>query len=241
MDWILGLAMLVAFAPVFLAMDLVLKNYTYPRVENPFFKDSTIFGLFAVGIVEGAVCAFATIFFQLMESQLAIIYMILMALVELMAMIVVMNLKRFRGKSDSIFYGYGLGLGMAAGTAMGFTYVIANQMEGFSVEYAAVFLYIILLSVGFTLIYGACGCNIGEGIARHLPMQFLLQAAIPLVAFNMLFAVMWTSSAFMFYILLIAMVAIGAFYFRKCLLINLPQIVREVLWMNGEKRDDIPK
>jgi len=241
MDWILGIAMLVAFAPVFLAMDTVLKNYTYPRVENPFFKDSAFFGLFAVGIVEGAVCAFAIIFFKLLESQMAIIFMILMALIELMAIIVVMNLKRFRGKSDSIFYGYGMGLGMAAGMAMGFTYVIANNMQGFSAEYIPVFIYIVLLSVSFTLIYGACGCNIGEGIARHLPMQFLLQAAIPLVAFNMLFAVMWTSSSFMFYLLLIAMVVVGAFYFYKCLLVNLPQIVREVLWMNGEKRDDIPK
>ncbi len=241
MDWILGLAMLVAFAPVFIAMDVVLKNYTYPRVDQPFFKDSSFFGLFAVGIVEGAVIAFAIIWFNLMETSISIVYMIMMALIQLMAMIVVMNLKRFRGKSDSIFYGYGLGLGMAAGMAMGFTYVISVQITAETVDYAAIFAYIILLSTSMTLMYSACGCNVGEGIARHLPMQYMLQAAIPLVAYNMLFAVLWTSTGFMFYVLLIAMIVLGAFYFYKCLLINLPRIVREVLKMNGEKRDDIPK
>ena len=240
MDWILGVAMLVAFAPVFLAMDLVLKNYTYPRVENPFFKDSTFFGLFAVGIVEGAVMAFVIIYFQFMESPIGIIYMILMALLELMAMVVVLNPRRFRGNSDSIFYGYGIGLGMAAGMALGFTYVIANQINSETVDYVGIFLYIVLLSTSMTFIYGASGTNIGEGIARHLPMQFVLQAAIPLAAYNMLFAVMWTSTGFMFYLLLIAMTILGFFYFYKCLLINLPAIVREVLKMNGVKRDDIP-
>jgi len=242
MDWILGIAMLVGFAPMFLAMDLVTKNYTYPRVDNPFFKDTTFFGMLVVGIIEGAVIFFAIRTFYLLEDPLAIFYMALIGIIELMAMVVVMNLKRFRGKSDSIFYGYSLGLGMAAGLAAGFTYSICVAAEAVgSVDWPPVIVYIVLLSISLTLIFGSCGTNVGEGIARHIPMQYVMQAAIPLVAFNMLFAALWTSSGIMFYVLLLAMVALGAFYFHKCLLVNLPAIVREVLKMNGEKRDDIPK
>jgi len=102
--------------------------------------------------------------------------------------------------------------------------------------------YIILLSVSMTFIFGSSGTNIGEGIARHLPMQFVLQAAVPLVAYNMLFGALWMdTNLIMFYALLIAMVAVGAFFFYRNLMVNLPAIIREVLKMNGERRDDIPK
>ncbi|MBO4356867.1 MAG: hypothetical protein J5813_01690 [Candidatus Methanomethylophilaceae archaeon] len=244
MDWTFGIALLIGFAPVFIMMDMVLKNYTYPRVENPFFQDKSFFGLFTVGIVLGVVMYILIRVFALLDSPLAILYMIIMAVIQIMGMMVVMNLRRFRGKSDSIFYGYGVGLGMAGGMATGFAYtlcMLATSTEGEVVDLPAIAFYIISLSVSLTLILGACGTNVGEGIARHIPMQFVMQAAIPLIAYNMLLAVMWSSEGIMFYILPIAMILLGAFYFRKCLFINLPTIVREVLKMNGQKRDDIPK
>jgi len=244
MDWTFGIALLVGFAPMFILMDRVMKNYTYPRVETPFFKDSTFFIMMTVGIFEGVFIFFAIRMLGLLESPLAIIYMVAVALIELMAMVVVMNLKRFRGKSDSIFYGYALGLGMAAGMASGFAYVLcmlAQNPDTPLEDPIPVAIYVICLSISLNLILGSCGTNVGEGIARHLPMQFMLQGAIPLVAYNMLFAVAWTANIVMLYILLIVMVLLGAFYFYKCLFRNLPAIIREVLKMNGEKRDDIPK
>jgi hypothetical protein len=243
MDWTFGIALLVGFAPVFVMMDVIMKNYTYPRVETPFFKDSTFFMMLVVGILEGAALMIVTQFFGLLDSPFAILYMVIMALIELMAMVVVMNLKRFRGKSDSIFYGYGLGLGMAGGMASGFAYMICMAaLNNTVVDYPAVATYIILLSVSMTFIFGSSGTNIGEGIARHLPMQFVLQAAVPLVAYNMLFGALWMdTNLIMFYALLIAMVAVGAFFFYRNLMVNLPAIIREVLKMNGERRDDIPK
>lgn len=244
MDWTFGIALMIGFAPVFLMMDLVLKNYTYPRVENPFFKDSTFFGMFTVGIIEGAVLAYAIWVLGIMDSPFAIIYMILMASVELMAMVVVMNLRRFRGNSDSIFYGYGLGLGMAGGMATGLVYLIlmtTNASEGELNFDASMVFNSVMLSVSMTLIFGSSGTNIGEGIARHIPMQFVLQAAIPLIAYNMLFAALPSSGGIVYIALLIVMVALGALFFYRNLLVKLPAIIREVLKMNGQKRDDIPK
>jgi len=244
MDWTFGIALLIGFAPVFILMDIILKNYTYPRVENPFFKDTSFFGLFTVGIIEGAIVAFAIGMLHLLDSPFAVIYMILMALVELMAMVVVMNLKRFRGKSDSIFYGYGIGLGMAGGMATGFSYLLmvgASENPDVIVLDASMIVNAVLLSVAMALMFGSSGTNIGEGIARHLPMQFVMQAAIPLVAFNMLFAVLPVCSGFVYILVLLVMVVLGGFFFYRNLFVNLPKIVREVLKMNGVKRDDIPK
>ena len=243
MDWTFGIALLVGFAPVFLLMDMVLKNYTLPRVDRPFFRDTTFFGMFTVGIIEGAVIAFAINILGLLDSSMALIYMVLMAFVELMAMIVVMNLRRFRGKSDSIFYGYGLGLGVAGGMATGFAYLMmmAGSVDaGFPVDWTSV-IFALIMSIGMAMIFGSSGCIIGEGIARHLPMQFMMQAAIPLIAFNMVFSVLPGAAGVIYIAALIAMVIIGLIFFRRNLMMNLPAIVREVLKMNGEKRDDIPK
>lgn len=243
MDWILGIALLAGFGPALILMDLILKNYTYPRVENPFFKDSTLFGMFTVGIVEGAVLFFAIAALGLLSSTLGILYMILMSIVELMAMLLVMNLKRFRGKSDSIFYGYSLGLGLAASMSAGFVYQICVNAVTFEVvDYPMLVFYSASIAISLSLIFGACGTNIGEGIARHIPVQFMYQAAIPLVAYNMLLAASFLyTEGLMYILLLLALLLVGAFYFRRCLFINLPMIVREVLKMNGVKRDDIPK
>lgn len=245
MDWTFGIALLVGFAPMFLLMDIVLKNYTYPRVENPFFKDSTFFIMMTVGIFEGVFLFFGMRILGVLGTPVSIIFMIIVALIELMAMVVVMNLKRFRGKSDSIFYGYGLGLGMAAGMAAGFAYILcmaAQNPDTPLVDPIPVAIEVICLSISLNLMLGACGTNVGEGIARHLPIQFVLQGAIPLAAFNMLMAVVFfTDNLFMMFVVLIAMVLLGAYYFRKCLFQNLPAIIREVLKMNGVKRDDIPE
>ena len=244
MDWTFGIALLIGFVPVFIMMDTVMKNYTYPRVENPFFKDTTFFGLFTVGIVEGALIAVMINFFGLLESPLAIMFMIMVAFIELMAMVVVLNLKRFRGKSDSIFYGYGLGLGMAGGMASGFVYLILMTAQASEGEFgfdATTAVISVILSFAMTLIFGSSGTNIGEGIARHIPMQFVMQAAIPLVAFNMIFAILPSTGGIVYIAALIFMLGIGAFFFYRNLMVNLPAIIREVLKMNGEKRDDIPK
>lgn len=244
MDWTFGIALLIGFAPVFVMMDTVLKNYTYPRVETPFFKDTAFFGLFTVGIIEGAVIAFAINVLGLLDSPFSIVYMVMIALVELMAIVVVMNLRRFRGKSDSIFYGYGMGLGMAGGMATGFVYLLlmtTNASDGSLSLDATNIVIAVILSTAMTLIFGSSGTNIGEGIARHVPMQFVMQAAIPLVAFNMIFAILPSTGGAVYIIALLAMLAIGALFFYRNVMVSLPRIVREVLKMNGERREDIPK
>ena len=53
MDYAIYIAGIGIFAPALLMLYYTLKKYTYPAVEDPFFKDSTMFTLFAVGLIEG--------------------------------------------------------------------------------------------------------------------------------------------------------------------------------------------
>lgn len=237
MDMIFGLAMVLGIGPALILMYLGVRNYTYPRVEQPFFSDPRFFMLLVVGMIAGSVLFFAL---RVLGFTTNVVYMVLMAVIEVMAMIVVMNLKRFRGQSDSIFYGYALGLGMSCGLSTGIVFVVASTIETIDASVAV----IVLMSVSFSLMLGAVGTTVGEGIARHRVMEFALQAAIPAIIFNILLWVLFQNPedyGILYYVCLVVMVAVSAYMFYRTMYQRLPQIVREVLKMEGKKRDDIPK
>ena len=237
MDMIFGLAMVLGIGPALILMYLGVRNYTYPRVEQPFFSDPRFFMLLVVGMIAGSVLFFAL---RVLGFTTNVVYMVLMAVIEVMAMVVVMNLKRFRGQSDSIFYGYALGLGMSCGLSTGIVFVVASTIETIDASVAV----IVLMSASFSLMLGAVGTTVGEGIARHRVMEFALQAAIPAIIFNILLWVLFQNPedyGVLYYACLVVMVAVSAYMFYRTMYQRLPQIVREVLKMEGKKRDDIPK
>ena len=183
MDAVMGIAMVVGIAPALALMFLGVRNYTYPRVEQPFFSDPTFFMLFVVGLVEGSIVFVAM---RILNAASSIILMVLLAVIQILAMVLVMNLRRFRGKSDSVFYGFALGLGNSCGFATGFCFLIYGALTDMDVSIGPSFVVLVLLSVSMSLIMGACGTNVGEGIARHRVMEFALQALLPMVAYDML-------------------------------------------------------
>ena len=170
-----------------------------------------------------------------------VVYMVILAAIEAMVLVVVMNLKRFRGKSDSVFYGYALGLGMSCGLSTGIVFVTASTVETFD----ASVIVLVLISVSMSLMLGACGTTVGEGIARHRVMEFALQAMIPLIIYNILLTVLLQGvelgGIVAYYICAAVALVFGAVLYYRTMLIRLPQIVREVLKMEGKKRDDLPK
>lgn len=238
MQMLFGLAMVLGIGPALILMFLVVRNYTYPRVEQPFFSDPSFFGLFMVGLVAGSILFFALSMLKLADN---VVYMVLFALLEMMAILVIMNLRRFRGKSDSVFYGYGLGLGMSSGLSTGFCFTLVSVIE--SIDASIITLFVI--SISLSLIFGACATNVGEGIARNLPFQYLLQGAIPMIVYNMLLTVVLNAGVIggeiMYYLCQVMMVIISAYYFYINMYRKLPGVVRDVLKMEGKKRDDIPK
>ncbi len=238
MDWILGLAMILGIGPALALMFLGVRNYTYPRVEQPFFSDPTFFSMLVVGMVGGSILFFAMVALGFATN---IVLMVLMAVVESMAMVVVMNLKRFRGKSDSVFYGYALGLGMSCGMSTGICFVTASTIT----HVDASVIILVIISVTMSMILGSAGTNVGEGIARHRVMEFALQAAIPLIVYNILLTVMLRGGelggSIVYYLSAVVAVLFAVMVYGRTMVKQLPGVVRDVLRMEGKRRDDIPK
>ncbi|MDO5853071.1 MAG: hypothetical protein Q4Q62_03240 [Thermoplasmata archaeon] len=237
----MGIAMVLGIAPALLLMWLGVRDYTFPRVEQPFFSDPSFFMLFVVGMIEGSVMFLLMLVF-LNTSVSSIIMMVLLAVLQIMFFVVTMNLKRYRGKSDSVFYGYGLGLGTSCGMATGLCFTLYSTIVGSDQSLDASVLVLVLMSFSLAFILGSCGTTVGEGVARHRVMEFSLQAMIPLVAAYMIFAVaIQSGSDMMFYLYFALMTIIGVVYYYYIMRVKLPSVVREVLRMEGKKRTDIPK
>ena len=239
MEWIFGVAMVIGIAPALALMFLGVRNYTYPKVEQPFFSDPTFFSMFVVGLVAGAILSFVMWGMGLLGNVVA---MVIFALIEAMVMVVVMNLKRFRGKSDSVFYGYSVGLGLSSGMASGLCFYFLNLVESYDVQSIV---FMVALSVSMAFVFGASGTTVGEGIARHRVMEFALQAMIPLIIYNIILTVLLQGGEMggmvAYYVCAVVALVFGAVLYYRTMMLRLPQIVKEVLKMEGKKRDDLPK
>ena len=235
------IAAIFAFAPTLILMYIVLKKYTYPAVEQPFFSDPRLFGLFAVGLIAG-ILLFA---FYTYLNRGNLIHMALYSVVQCLAMVIVMNLKRFHGKSDSVFYGYGLGLGMGCTMAFGTIWytssLILNMTDGGFDALSMIILFNMALSN--ILILSAIGTTVGEGIARLRPMEFALQAIFVNMFFNVILVIGYSDeyNSMLIYGGIIASFIFSAIYFYFIMYVKLSGVVKDVLRMEGNTRKDLPK
>lgn len=235
-------AAVMAFAPTLLLMYAVLRNYTYPKVQQPFFSDPALFGLFAIGLVAGTLLFAA--YTWLNWSNM--IYMALFAAIECLVMVAVLNLKRFHGKSDTVFYGYGLGLGIGCAFALGTAFYLGTAILGIDdaggVD-AAGYIWLFIISASHVLMLSSIGTTVGEGIARLRPMEYALQAVMVNVVFALVLAAAYnsTESGIIFYASIIVAFVIAAANFYLTMHVRLSKVIRDVLRMEGNHRKDVPK
>ena len=241
MDLVMYAAGIMAFAPTLILMYAVLRNYTYPKVEQPFFSDPRFFWMFVIGLIAGTLL-FAFYTFLTSPNQLVLlIYRVMFAVAQCLAMVVILNLKRFHGKSDSVFYGYGLGLGIGCTMAFGTIYYYgtlinaADEINAGVQEYA----WFVLIALSYVLILSAIGTTIGEGIARKKPMEFAMQALLVYVVFSIIVWAAFSADTLALYICLILALIVAAVYFYFIMYVKLSGVIRDVLRMEGNKRNDV--
>ena len=90
------IAAAMAFIPTMIIMYVLLRKYTYPHTEHPYFNDPQFFILFAVGLIAGTILFL--VYTYIMNSLVGVV---LYALIQCLVLVVVMNLKRFRGVSGN--------------------------------------------------------------------------------------------------------------------------------------------
>ena len=238
MDTGLALAALIGLGSALVLMYAVLRNYTYPKIEEPFFSDPTLFKIFTVGLFEGTLLfVLYTYLWQLFTVVgLGFVVAILFDAIIEFAKLVTLNLKRFSGISDTIFYGFGLGLGLGAAMAFGMIYYwLKGELDVTST------IMVVMLALQYLLLGAANGVVVGEGVARRKPMEFTLQAVLYSAAFHLIIIpfYMETDVIWIKYVALIAASALAVFIFYRAIYRRLPKVVDDVLKMNGKTRNDI--
>ena len=238
MDTGLALAALIGLGSALVLMYAVLRNYTYPKIEEPFFSDPTLFKIFTVGLFEGTLLfVLYTYLWQFFTVVgLGFVVAILFGAIIEFAKVVTLNLKRFSGISDTIFYGFGLGLGLGAAMAFGMVYYwLKGELDVTST------IMVVMLALQYLLLGAANGVVVGEGVARRKPMEFTLQAVLYSAAFHLIIIpfYMETDVIWIKYVALIAASALAVFIFYRAIYRRLPKVVDDVLKMNGKTRNDI--
>ena len=218
----MGIAAALGLGPALVLMYLVLRKYTFPAVESPFFSDPRFFKLFVVGLFEGTVLLVIYTFF--IRDPVMIV---LLAVVFEMAKLVTLNLKRFAGQSDTIFYGYGLGLGLGCAFAFGLIFYFSSQADMEVLDWAMV----LMMGLVYIFVQASTGTTIGEGVARKKAWEFLFQALFISVATSALMAAFYymSDNEMLMWLPLIGALALAIGYFYYMHFVKLPAIVREIL------------
>jgi len=236
MEMNMVLAAIIGLGAALALMYIVLKKYTYPAVEQPFFSDPSFFMLFTVGLIAGTAIFVMYTFFN--GSWHSIFIAISFAAVFELAKLIILNLKRYHGKSDTIFYGFGVGIGMGGAFAFGFAFYASSVVDLPAMSW----ILFAVIAVQTVLIHSATGMTIGEGVARYRAFEFLLQALIISVAYQLLMSQMFAWNSDLLGYSFLALSFILAFgYFYHIVYKKLPKTIREVLRMEGKTRKDIPK
>jgi hypothetical protein len=173
------------FAPAMALMYYTLRDYTYPKVEKPFFDDRKLFAFFALGVVLGMVLFAFESWGGLIAGAETILFLIMgFALMEELMKLVILNFPRFQRKIDTAFYGLSMGLGIAATFTFATVYVF---MDGLSDPQPVDFVAVLFLGVLFVLLHGSTTATIGVGVARGDTKTYFVNAFLIHVGFGLLY------------------------------------------------------
>lgn len=182
MDWTMMLAAALGLGPALAIMFWTLRDYTYPKVERPFFDDRKLFLMLAAGMVVGVIVYVLQSYFYLGLLLFALLFAVLEELIKL----VILNMPRLSRRLDTSFYGLSFGLGIGSTIAFGAVLTTIQQSDGLSAPaWATVF----LLGVQMVLLHASAGAMIGVGSARGEVWGYFAQAGLLHIGFNLLMAI----------------------------------------------------
>ncbi len=243
MDASMGIAGAFALGVALVLMYVVLRKYTYPAVEQPFFSDPSLFILFTVGLIEGTIIlvVYTYVLPWYTVPGLGLVVAILFAAIIELVKLVTLNLRRYAGKSDTVFYGFGLGLGLGAAMGFGLIYYLTSRSE----MDAASWVIVLVLALQNIFLHSGTGIRIGEGVARRRPTEFLMLALFVDMAFQVLMVPTFTLSPgddiyYLTYITMAAALVLVVVNLYIMVWKKLPGIINEILKSEGKKRNDIP-
>jgi hypothetical protein len=222
MDNTMALAAVIGIGPALALMYYVFRDFTFPRIQEPFFEDKRLFGLFAAGLVIGVIIFSAYTWFPWTSVFVAISFALIHELVKL----VILNYRKFQRRLDSAFYGSSLGLGMGSTLGFGMVFYLLSQIDGPNWTDWAILLTLALQQV---FLQSSTGLTIGEGVVRGYPWEFFAQAVLVNVTFQALMIPLYVGLFPWAYITMGAAFVLVVVYFVYVHRKRLPRLVRQAI------------
>jgi hypothetical protein len=164
---------ILGLSPALILLWMTFRKYDYPFVDKTLFDDRKVFMMLALGIVFGLITAvlYAII---LVPPDLLIILVIAigLAIFEELFKFVVLNLKRFHGRFDTVFYGFSLGVGLSSAFVLHRIYISITLLTTVT---PLTWISLIVYSVTLSLIHGSTGALIGYGAAKKRPWYYFTE------------------------------------------------------------------
>jgi len=222
MENTMALAAVMGIGPALALMYYVFRDFTFPRIQEPFFEDKKLFGLFAAGLVIGVVLFSAYTWFPWTSVFVALSFALIHELVKL----VILNSRRFQRKLDSAFYGSALGLGMGSTLGFGMVFYLLAQTSN-----PAWTDWVVLgtLTLQQVFLQSSTGLTIGEGVVRGYTWEFFAQAVLVNIMFQALMLPLYMGLFPWAYISMgaaLVMVVVYFFYMHRT---RLPRLVRQAI------------
>jgi hypothetical protein len=227
-DFIQLAAGILGFGPAMSLLYFTLRNYTYPKVEKPFFDDRKLFAFFALGVVLGMVIYAFEAWGGLISSSYTVLLLIMgFALMEELMKLVILNFPRFQKKVDTAFYGLSMGLGIAATYAFALVYVFLTDIGG--KPQVADIVEGAMFAVMFVLLHGSTTTLIGIGVARGDVNGYFPEALLIHIGFVMMYESFFAGiiSEPWNLIGLVGAAAIAAYGYRKIHTLSLPVLIQD--------------
>jgi len=159
--------------PALVILYIVLKDY------DGYYKEKTIFIMFVTGIVFGVITA--TTRYIINPFPYLIVYIVAFAFFEQLFKTIVLNIRSFQGKKETVIYGLTLGLGFGSAFTP-FLIVMSSRVS----NEASFIAMVGFGSISFIFFHAATAVYIAYGIYRFRLTKYLIAAVLLQLPFNIL-------------------------------------------------------
>ncbi len=213
------------FAPPLALLYFTLKDYTYPKVKEPFFDDSKIFKFFSLGIVLGMVIFAFEDWGRTMGSlDMLVILNVLFAVMEESMKLVILNFPRFQRKVDTAFYGLSLGLGIAMTLTFASVY---SSLLGLKNPGPFEMVVYSLFGLQLVLLHGSTTTLIGVGVVRGDIKGYFSEALLIHLGYGLLMILFFNAFFPLDFVGLGLASAVVVYGYYKIHTLSLPVLIRD--------------
>jgi hypothetical protein len=179
-------SLFIGIIPALALIYLIIRKWT----GN--YQEKMVFLMFVFGIISG----FTVIFVEFYVGLTTLLeFVIIFRLIEIMGKMIILNLRRFQEKQETVLYGLVLGLGFGSiYPPVSLLLINAVSVSTFDI------ISVLIGSIGMILIQGSTGAILGYGVfKRNLIIPISLTLVLHVIFHYLLFELVFTWTWILFF------------------------------------------